>query len=66
MSNQMNNLAVAISDIVNDYIARGMTAEEACGVLYGASYRVMESSTAFDGIEPGGPQTGSPITIGDD
>lgn len=54
----MNNLAVEVTDIVNEYISRGVTAEEVCGVLCGVSFRVMSAS-----IAPAKTDGGSPVSL---
>ena len=59
---QMSNLAISVSDIVNDYIARGMAAEEVCGALAGVSFRVMQASTLPETDSVGG---GSPVSVKD-
>ena len=55
----MRNLAITVSDMVNDYIAKGMTTEEVCGVLDVASFRVKQASTFLPETELVGG--GSPI-----
>ena len=63
MNDQMRNLAISVSDIVNDYIARGMTTEEVCGVLDVASFRVKQASTLPEAETVLGG--GSPVHIKD-
>ena len=61
MNDQMRNLAIAVSDIVNDYIAKGMTTEEVCGVLCVRNFLVMQSSEIRDVPETDSVGGGSPI-----
>ena len=61
MNDQMRNLAIAVSDIVNDYIARGVTTEEICGILDVASFRVKQASEIRDVPETDSVGGGSPI-----
>jgi len=56
----MKELTAEISKIANEYIAKGLTAEEVCGCLAGVSFRVMQASlfTVPAEAESGG---GSPV-----
>ena len=52
----MNNLSKEITDIVNEYINKGLTTEEVCGVLDVVSFRVKQASYMFYEAESGGPE----------
>lgn len=58
---QMSNLSIAVSDMVNDYIAKGMTTEEVFGVLGMAAFRVAQASSNVVETEPVGG--GSPVSF---
>jgi len=52
----MNNLSKEITDIVNEYINKGLTTEEVCGVLDVVSFRVKQASYILPESESGGPE----------
>lgn len=49
----MKEFAAELSNLVNKYIEKGLTAEEICGCLAGAGFRVMQAA-GFAEAESGG------------
>jgi hypothetical protein len=58
----MKDLAIELTETVNEYIAKGLTTEEVCGCLDVVSFRVKYASTVPAEAESGG----SPVSGDED
>jgi len=60
----MDNLATDVTNIINEYIAKGMTTEQVCGVLDVVSFRVKQNSYTAEPTKAESGGGGSPVSLG--